>query len=429
MFKTKLPKYKKMSITDKVTVYNKPQFVHIPLIVNKDTDVTTFVKKGEYVYKGMIIGKTKGKFRSPIHATVSGVVTDFVEKTYVNGDKTRCVTIENDFLEKTEQKINGKKNINNYSKEEFVELIKEAGIVGLGGSGFPTYVKYNNHPSCIKTIIVNAVECEPYITADYTLLMNKCEEILEAVDALIEINHADEAIIAIKKGQPELKEQINNYLGTYLKIRLVEVPNFYPMGWERNLVQFISKKTYEKFPLELGIVVNNVSTIYAIYEALKFGRPLLERMVTFTGEGLVNPQNVLVKIGTPISEVIDHIGGYKEGANKLVAGGPMMGDSLNNDELIITSNLNCVLVKIDDGLEEITDCLRCGKCVNVCPAKLSPVMIKDHVKNISLLRDLEPERCIECGLCSYICPAKIPVREFVRKAKAEVCEVLSSERV
>jgi Na+-translocating ferredoxin:NAD+ oxidoreductase subunit C len=422
MFKTKLPKYKKMSLNDGLFIYNKPKVVYIPLIARDNPDVTNLVKKDDYVYKGMIIAKSKGNLRIPIHSSVSGIVLGIEEKTYINGEKIKCVAIENDFKEKTEKKKVVKKEINKYIKEEFVEIIKEAGIIGMGGSGFPTYIKYNC-PTPIKTILVNAVECEPYITADHILLKTKCEEILECIDALVEINHAEEAIIAIKKGDNELIEHLNNFVGTYLKIRVVEVPNFYPMGWERNLVKYITKKTYTKFPIELGIIVNNVSTIYAIYEALKLDRPLTERIVTFTGDGLVNPQNVLLKTGTLVHEVIEAIGGYSTEELKLVAGGPMMGTALNNDEVVVTSTLNCVLVQHDPDDDRIEECLRCGKCVNVCPAKLSPVLIKDNVKNITLLKDLEPNRCIECGLCSYICPAKIPVREFVKLAKKEICEV------
>lgn len=422
MYKARLPKYKKMSITDKVTVYNKPKYVYIPLIVQHDTDVTMLVKKGDYAFKGMTIGKTKGNLRLPIHSSISGTVIGFEEKTYINGDKVKCVVIENDFKEKVEKRNVTRKEINKIIKEDFINIIKDAGIVGLGGSGFPTYIKY----SCdthIKTLIINAVECEPYITADYMLLMTRCEDILEGIDAMIEINHAEEAILVIKKGEVKLKEHINNFIGTYLKIRLVEVPNFYPMGWERNVVKHTTGLTYNSLPIEHGIVVNNVSTILAIYEALKYDRPLTERVVTFTGDGLYSPMNVLVKLGTKVSDVITEIGGYRVDSLKMVAGGPMMGESLPNDDLIITSNLNCVLIMEENTPQEINECLRCGKCVDVCPAKLSPVLIKDNVKDIKLLHDLEPDRCIECGLCSYVCPAKIPVREFVRLAKKQLREV------
>lgn len=416
----KIPKFKDMSITDKIKVYNKPKYVYIPLICQNDTNITVAVKKGDYVFKGSIIGKRKGNFRIPIHSSVSGTVVDFEEKLYLNGEKVKCVVIENDFKEKIEDGYNIRKKISDLTKEEFIEIIKNCGIVGLGGAGFPTYVKYNTNQK-IDTLIVNAVECEPYITADHMIIKEKCEETLEAIDAIMEINNIKEGIIAIKKGDNTLKNIINNFIGTYLRIKLVEVPNLYPMGWERELIRRVKKVTYNKLPIEKGIIVNNVSTIYAIYEALKLDKPLIERVVTFTGEMLKQPQNVLVKIGTPASEVIEFIEGYKRNKDiKFIAGGPMMGLALSSDDLIISTNLNCVLVVKDTIDIPPIECLRCGKCVQVCPAKLSPVLIKDRINDTLRLKELECERCVECGLCSYICPSKINVREYVKKAKVHV---------
>ena len=405
---------KKFLTEDELVVFNKPSKVYIPLISGNDTDITILVKKGEYVHKGSIVAKSKGDFRIPIHSSVSGTVIDFVERTSFYGDKVKCILIENDFKEKIEEKAFVKKEINKYTKEEFIENIKENGIVGLGGSGFPTYVKYGKK---IKTLIVNAVECEPYITTDYFLSKLKCEEILETIDAILEINRIDEAIIAISKDNIKLKEVFDSFIGTYLKIKIVVVPNTYPMGWERNLINEVTGKQYNKLPIEKGIVVNNISTIYAIYESLKFNKPLIERIVTFSGEKLKKKCNVLVKIGTPIKDVLDHLGVIED--NVKVSGGPMMGEILSDDS-VICNNQNCVLV-LDKDKTIPTKCIKCGKCVSVCPAKLSPVIIMELKcktdKDKNKLKKLHPERCIECGLCSYICPSKINVRETVKNKK------------
>ena len=418
----KIPKFKDLSNKNKINIYNKPKRVYIPLVSQNDTNITVLVKKGDYVFKGSIVGNRKGSLRIPIHSSVSGTVIDFEEKLYMNGDKVKCAVIENDFKEKIENRKSVKKRINDFTKEEFIEIIKDRGIVGLGGAGFPTYVKYDTNNK-IDTLIVNAVECEPYITADYVLVKEKCEEILEAIDAILEINNIKEAIIAVKRGNNDLKNYINNFIGTYLKIKLVEVPSLYPMGWERGLVKVVKHVSYKKLPIEKGIVVNNVSTIFAIYEALKIGKPLIERVITFTGDMLKQPQNVLVKVGTPASEVIAAIGGYKRNKDiNFIAGGPMMGLGLPSDDLIISSNLNCILVLKDAKNTVPIECLRCGKCVSACPAKLSPVLIKDSLKNIERLKELEPNRCVECGLCSYICPSKINVRQYVRQAKKNISE-------
>ena len=235
----------------------------------------------------------------------------------------------------------------------------------------------------------------------------------------MEINNIAEGYIAIKKTDTRLIRKLNNYIGTYVKIKIVKVPNIYPIGWEKNLVKYIKHTSYNNLPIEKGIVVNNVSTIYAIYEAIKYGRPLTERIVTFSGDMLKKPQNVLVKIGTSVKEVIEGLDGYKRFKDiTFIAGGPMMGTSLPNDDLVVTPNLTSVIVtKTMKELEEGM-CLRCGKCAAVCPAKLAPVLIMDAKNNKEKLAKLEPNRCVECGLCSYICPAKIRVREYVKAAKA-----------
>ena len=400
--RVRIPKHK---ITEeKITVYNKPKKVYIPLISGNDTDITILVNKGDYVFKGSIVGKRKGELRIPICSSVSGTVVDFEDRMCFNGTKVKCVVIENDFKEKIETISSVKKNISKYTKEEFLEILRENGIVGLGGAGFPTYIKYEGKKK--TTLIVNAVECEPYITADQSLALVKCEEILEAIDAILEINGIKEGIIVIKKSNTVLKELFDNYVGTYLKIKIVQVPNFFSLGWERALVKEVTGKSYHKYPSEKGIIVNNISTIFAIYEALKFNKPLIERVITFSGE-VDHPRDILVKIGTPVLEIMNDLG-IK--GNTLIAGGPMMGVRVS-DDLVISSNLNCVL-SLDHVISKETPCLNCGKCVRVCPARLSPVLIMKNDKPY-----LESEKCMDCGLCSYVCPANINVREYVRKAK------------
>ena len=414
----KIPKMKSMSIKERTTMWIKPKFVYIPLIVLNDTDITVLVKKDDYVLKGSIIGHKKGDLKTTIHSSVSGKVTGFEEVTISNGSKVKSVVIENDFKEKTKENVNIEK-LASYTHQEFIDILKTSGIVGMGGAGFPTYVKYDNES--INTLVVNAVECEPYITADFSLTIDKCEAILETIDAILTINHIDKAVIGVKKSNYTLIKTLKNYMGSYLKIKLVEVPNLYPMGWERLLVETTTQKHYDRLPAEKGIVVSNISTIYAIYEMLKYHKPLTERIVTFSGGCFKEPKNVLVKIGTKVSEVINDIIGYKEDSIYFIAGGPMMGVTVD-DQLVVSPNLNCVLALpvIED--EKTTECLRCGKCINVCPAKICPVLIKDAIKDKERLKELNPKKCIECGLCTYVCPAKINVREIIRDAKRKISE-------
>lgn len=395
--------------------FNNPEIVYIPLISGNDTDITILVKKNEYVYKGSMIGKRKGDYRIPIFSSVSGTVIDFKEKTCFNGQKVKCVVIKNDFKEAVEHKSIIKEKINQFTQEEFIEILKDKGIIGLGGAGFPTYLKYDK--SKAKTLLINAIECEPYVMADNELCKLKCEEILEAIDAILEINKIPQAIIAIKKTNVELKKIFDNYIGTYLKIKIKTVSDYYPAGWERNLVKDTLNITYNKYPIEQGIIVNNVSTIYAIYEALKYDKPLIERIITFSGDA-VKGTNALVKIGTPINDILDKLEYDKDSI--IVSGGPMMGAKADSD-LVVSANQNSILImKPKTSLK--TECLKCGKCVEACPVKLSPVLIMNMLNNKDLIK-MQPEKCIECGLCSYICPAHINVRNEIKKAKTVIKEL------
>lgn len=390
----------------KLKSYVKPNKIYIPLESNKDYIV--YVKKDDYVYKGTLVAKTKGNFIQNLYSSVSG----FVEDIDII-DNVKYIIIKNDFKEKIERKIAEKKDITKYTKEEFIETIKELGIIGMGGAGFPTYVKYEQEN--LKTLIVNAVECEPFITSDYSLTNDRIEEILVCIDAIMEINNLSEAYIAIKKNNTKLKKIIDNYLGTYVKIKVVEVPNLYPMGWERNIIKYIKKVTYDKLPSEKGIVVNNISTIYAIYQALKFHKPLIERVITITGNMVKNPCNILVKVGTNIEELMSQISLKRNEDVNLYLGGPMMGQPGNLNS-VITGRVNAIMIDAYKDIKEQT-CLRCSKCVLNCPVSIEPVLIKENINNKEELKKLHPELCIECGICSYICPANIRLRDKVIEAK------------
>lgn len=406
MIGIKLDKHKKETM-NKLEEFLTPKYVYFKI---NDTD-EVLVKEKQKIKCGEKIIKTK--FDSFIHSSVSGKVIGFEEKVDYQNNKSKFIKIENDLKETNDFK---KVDIKKITKEKFTELLKENGIVGLGGAGFPTYIKYDTDN--VETLIINGVECEPYITADHTILFNKIKEIVETLKIIEKIYNLKEIFIAIKTGNLNLKDKIIPMINE-TNIKLIEVPNLYPMGWEKSLVRYVKHTDYVKLPIEKNIIVSNASTIYAINNALN-GIPLIEKIITVSGNSINNPTNIKVKIGTTFNELKDTFKGYSEKDIVLVAGGPMMGAAIETDEFVIPNNLNCVIaLKNTKVLDPIT-CLRCGKCADHCPAKICPVLVKDNINNVDELKRLDVSRCIECGICSFVCPSKINLREYLKQAKKKV---------
>lgn len=400
-----------------IEMHIKPETIYVPLENKNGITYKHLVKEGDYIYKGSVVAVNE-KLDFPIHSSVSGYATFGTSKLIGNGKKIKCVVVKNDFKEKYEKKKMVKKEISSYTQDSFIEALRVNGISGLGGSDFPTYIKYNTDN--IKCLLVNAVECEPFISCDKAVIHNYAENILEVVDNIMEIMQIPKAYIVMKETSTDSIKMINKHIGTYPNIKISLVKDAYPNGWERLVVKNTLGIEYDKYPSEKGIIVSNLSTIYSIYEMLEYNRPLTERVITITGPGIKKKTNVKVKIGALASEVISELEGYKNIKNPLfIAGGPMMGNSLPTDEVIITKDINCILV-IDDHFEKNLPCIKCGKCIEVCPVGICPVLIMNNKDNRDALKDLKPKKCIECGLCSYICPSKIEVREFVRIAKERV---------
>lgn len=396
----RLPKHKKMSM-HKLNTYLKPKKVYIPNISIKNSKFSI----NDKVLMGDVLGlDSKG---NKIYSSVSGVVVDFEKVNDIS-----YIVIKNDLKEKNNFKDNEYSSI---SKKEFISILKENSIVGMGGAGFPTYIKYQADE--IDTLIINSVECEPFITSDYALFMKYTNEILDTISLILKINSIKEAIVAVKENNTSLIKKINSYISKYENIKLYLVKDKYPAGWERRLIKEVKGVVYDRLPIEKKIVVNNVSTIYQIGLSLNNSIPLIERVVTFTGDGIKRPCNVKVKVGTKVCDVLDTLGVYKD--TIIIQNGPMMGKRAD-ENLIVTPTLNCVLVLKEKKHDRLNICLRCGKCADVCPAGLCPVMIKDNITDIDELRKLQPEKCVECGLCSYVCPSKINVREYIKDAKEKV---------
>ena len=406
---------KKISPTKKINDDVKMQIIYIPLESKMGYKYKENVRVMDYVCIGTVIGKSN-VCDIPLISTVSGVVVGFQEKYISNGKKEKCVVIENDFKEKYLNKVGKKKDITKYSKNEYVYMLRENGITGLAGSDFPTYIKYDTDKK-IKYLIVDGAECEVYASADGALMMNYAEEILEGIDAIMEIMGIEKAYIAINERNEGIIKKILKYIYTYPNIKVYSLPDAYPNGYERYLVSEILGLTYDRLPIEVGVINENVSTIYAIYEMLKYHKPLTERIVTLAGEGVKNPCNYKLKIGTNLSELLMKTNNFKKIKNPiLIAGGAMMGKSIASDDFIITKDVNCVLL-LEENQEKVYPCIKCGKCSEVCPVGIIPSKILDDPKRAL---DFKINKCVSCGLCSYVCPSKIEVRDEINKIRGNM---------
>ncbi len=389
--------------------------VYFPLVSPNGKEVELLVKAKDKVKVGTKIIQ-RIDFDVPIYSSVSGVVQG-VENRYsaLIGKPVDHIVIKNDYKYVMEKLpiIDYKKA----SREEIVEAIKNAGMVGLGGAGFPTFIKYSSNAT-ITSLLINAVECEPYLTTDYVAMIKETKLFLEGVNILKKACGANEAIIAFKNNKKDLLEVLENELVNYENIRVVLVKDQYPMGWEKALIKTVYKKTYQRLPSDVGIVVNNAQTALSVAKALLNGECIHNRIVTVSGNAIKNPSNVLVPVGTLASEILNKCGGVTCDNACLLAGGPMTSKASLSDEFPIYTSFGALTVMEALNIESEA-CLRCGKCIEHCPAGLQPIQIKNayDAKDVKDLEEFQTGKCVECGMCSYVCPSKIELTDAIKKAK------------
>ncbi len=408
--------------------YVDPEYVYIPITNSRCPKGELFIKEGDKVKVGQVIGmRDGGFFEQPIHSTVSGEMVGFEKKFHRSGKLLECAVLKNDkedtfcdeSVERTEEEIA------KLTQEDFAKIAKQNSVVGLGGSGFPTYIKFQTKET-IDTIILNGVECEPYLTSDYRLMLEFPDRLFKGLKYMMQALNAKRGVIAIKENKEDLYDTLTTVAKARypkLNVEIKKVGNYYPQGWE---IETIKSAIGVKVPLgvlpaKLGIMVFNVSTAVAMYKAVKYNIPVIKRFFTVTGDGLERPQNFRVRIGTSIKEMLEMCGGYLDGDKVLVLGGPMMGASLVRDDIIVSKSSTSVLAfNVDEQKEE--PCVRCASCVYSCPVKLQPVQLMNAVKakNSDAVEKLDIKKCILCGLCSYVCTSKIHLTEYMRKAKKMV---------
>jgi electron transport complex protein RnfC len=391
------------------------------------------VKEGDKVLKGQMLAQAKDYISASIHASSSGTVIAIDEQPvpHPSGLSATCITIETDGQDKWDNNLpEAIMDYRNVQPAKLRERVRWAGIVGLGGATFPSGVKLNPGPGKpIDTLIVNAAECEPYITCDDALMQNFADDIVQGIDIVMHIISAKHCLIGIEDNKPDaivaIQTSIENSAAE--NVELAVIPTLYPSGGEKQLIKILTGKEVPSngLPADIGIVCHNVATLLAIYNAVRKGQPLISRMVTLTGPGIANPQNMMAANGTLISSLVELAGGYNDNAKELVLGGPMMGFALNSDKVPVIKGANCILVTQQDDSHPQSPavaCIRCGKCADVCPANLLPQQLYwySRAKDLDKIQDFNLFDCIECGCCAHVCPSHIPLVQYYRFAKTEV---------
>lgn len=388
------------------------------------------VKKGDHVLAGQIIAEAGGFVSANIVSSVSGTVKAVEPRKNASGGSAMAIVVENDGEYTLAEGVGVECDTNGLTGQEILSKVQKAGIVGMGGAGFPTHVKLTvKTPEKIDYVIANGAECEPYITCDDQLMRTKAAEIVEGMEYMLRLFPNAKGVVVVENNKPEAIAAMEQACQGHDRVYVQPVKTKYPQGGERSLITVITGKHLKlgMLPADAGCVVDNVATIYAIYRAVKFNEPLMERGFTVSGDAVQNPGNFIVKIGTSHQELVDACGGFKQEPKKVLSGGPMMGFAMTGLEAPICKNNNALTCLTVDEVEiaegQMTACLRCGRCSRACPLGLSPQLMqvaairKDYDRYEHKLYGLD---CIGCGCCTYGCPAKRPLMQLFKTTKAEI---------
>ena len=402
-----------------------PPLVILPLRQHIGAPCRPLVKVGDRVDMGQKIGDGEG-LCAPIHASVSGTVTAIGPNLHPGGGMVESIFIQNNFQNTPHPDLKPVPAPQTLTPEELFSIIREAGIVGMGGAAFPTQVKASSGQNKTEFLILNACECEPYITADDALMRTRPLQVLRGVQLLVNALSPRRTIIALEDNKPQAMAALREYLDKFPRVELLSLPTRYPQGAEKQLIRAVTHREVPPggLPADVGCGVFNISTAHGIYEAVYEGMPLIRRIVTVTGDGVRQPQNFLVPIGTPFSVLIDAAGRLSGDADRVIAGGPMMGIAQPSLEVPVIKGSGCVLCLTGQRQPPHPVCIRCGKCVQVCPMKLQPLYLYRYGEagNIAALKKFNLLDCMECGCCAYICPGELPLVERFRASKKAMKE-------
>ncbi|MGD8569834.1 MAG: electron transport complex subunit RsxC [Gammaproteobacteria bacterium] len=429
-----LREHKRESTTEPVQRASIPDHIVLPLHQHIGIPASPVVNVGDYVLKGQRVAEAAAEISVPVHASTSGTVVAIEERPipHPSGLPAQSIVIETDGADKAIASFGQPHDCGSMTPQQLRDAVRDNGIVGLGGAGFPSYIKLKNDHHKIHTLILNGVECEPYITCDQMLMRDHPDEIIRGLQIMQRALEVQHAIIAIENNKPKEYELIMEALYNQDAdgIEVVQVPTVYPAGGEKQLIQSLTGKEVPShgLPIDIGIICHNVGTAFAVHRALEHNEPLVSRYVTVTGS--VAKGRVLdVLIGTPINRLIEECGGNLKTLSRVIMGGPMMGFALHDDEVPVVKTTNCILINstisdvpLPSRHEQAMPCIRCGACTEVCPAGLLPQQLYwySRAKDFDNAQDYNLFDCIECGCCDYVCPSQIPLVQYYRFAKTAI---------
>jgi electron transport complex protein RnfC len=433
------PPENKLSAAVPIVTLPPPKQAYIPLSQHLGQPAVPVVRRGDKVKAGSLIAQGQAFISANIHSSVSGTVSKIDDIIDVSGYRKKAIIINTEGDE-WEEGIDRSEKLTseiNLDPEKIFEKIKEMGVVGLGGAAFPTYVKYLPPPGDVRadTLIINGVECEPYLTADYRIMLEKSDEILTGINIMMKAGRVDRAMIGIEVNKPEAIELLTRKAVKFPGVEVVPLEVKYPQGAEKQLIKALLNREIPggKLPLDVGCIINNIGTALAVYEAVQKNKPLIERVVTISGKRLSKTGNFRVRIGAQASFLLAALQeDLPPGTSKVISGGPMMGKAVNNLDIPITKGTSgFILIDEREGKrKEAKNCIRCAKCISVCPMGLEPHLLEKLAerKNFDACETGGAADCMECGSCSYTCPSARPLLDYIRYGKANVMRIMRERR-
>ncbi len=421
------PDFKRMTKELPIRKAALPLFVRIPLKQNAGSPPRLLVEEGQYIKTGEKIAEPSGAISVPLHSSISGTIKGIAPRAVPYGGGGVCIDIEGDGKDEKGWSDNTVQDPLALSREDILKRIRDAGVVGLGGAEFPTYFKLSPPPEKkVEQLIINGAECEPYLTVDHRIMLEKADEVIAGTQLLMKAAGISRAIVGIEKNKRDAYEAIVKAAGGMSGIEVVLLKVKYPQGAERQLISAILKREVPSggLPADVGVIVQNVGTAVAVYEACRFGKPLYERVITVSGSAVREPGNLLVRIGTLFSDIVEQCGGVTDDAKMLIMGGPMMGMAQWTMDVPVVKGTTGIVILAERDLAwpKPHPCIRCGRCLQICPMRLAPALMRAAAEK-GRWEDVERYgvmECIECGACAYVCPSSRDQVQLYKRAKDEL---------